>query len=160
MGTTRIISEADIIPNRASGYRLVKGELKNQEWVAPMVNTTADGSLYFSILDLAKWDAALYTEKLLKRSSFELMWTPAKLKDGKPNKDGYGFGWFIAEKHGHRVISHDGAWQGFKTAIARYVNDQLTVVVLANLAEAKPGDIAEHVGDMYLAADKNSAGKN
>lgn len=53
MTTTRIISEADIIPNRAGGYRLVKGELKNQEWVAPSVNTTADGSLYFSILDLA-----------------------------------------------------------------------------------------------------------
>jgi CubicO group peptidase (beta-lactamase class C family) len=56
MQTTRIISEADIIPNRASGYRLLKGELKNQEWVAPTLNTTADGSLYFSILDLAKWE--------------------------------------------------------------------------------------------------------
>ena len=154
MRTTRIISEADIIPNRASGYRLVKGELKNQEWVAPMINTTADGSLYFSILDLAKWDAALYTEKLLKRSSLEQMWTPAKLKNGQPNKDGYGFGWFIGERHGHRVISHDGAWQGFKSAIARYADDQLTVVVLANLAEAKPGEIAEHVADLLLAEGK------
>ena len=154
MRTTRIISEADIIPNRASGYRLVKGELKNQEWVAPMINTTADGSLYFSILDLAKWDAALYTEKLLKRSSLEQMWTPAKLKNGQPNKDGYGFGWFIGERHGHRVISHDGAWQGFKSAIARYADDQLTVVVLANLAEAKPGEIAEHVADLLLADGK------
>ena len=160
METTRIISEADIIPNRASGYRLVKGELKNQEWVAPMVNTTADGSLYFSILDLSKWDAGLYTEKLLKRSSLDLMWTPAKLNNGQPNKDGYGFGWFIGEKHGHRVISHDGAWQGFKTAIARYVNDELTVVVLANLAEGKPGEIAEHVADMYMAAAHNASGKN
>ena len=158
METTRIISEADIIPNRASGYRLVKGELKNQEWVAPTVNTTADGSLYFSVLDLAKWDAALYTEKLLKRSSFDLMWTPAKLKTGQPNKDGYGFGWFIEERHGHRVISHDGAWQGFKTAIARYVNDELTVVVLANLAEAEPGKIAEQVADLYLAGAKNGVG--
>jgi len=157
---TRVISEADIVPNRAAGYRLVKGELKNQEWVAPTVNTTADGSLYFSILDLAKWDAALYTEKLLKRSSFDQMWTPAKLKNGQPNKDGYGFGWFIEERHGHHVISHDGAWQGFKTAIARYVNDQLTVVVLTNLAEAKPGDIAEHVADLYLADAKSAAGKN
>jgi CubicO group peptidase (beta-lactamase class C family) len=64
MHTTRIMSEADIIPNRAAGYRLVKGQVKNQEWVAPTLNTTADGSLYFSILDLAKWDAALYTEAL------------------------------------------------------------------------------------------------
>jgi CubicO group peptidase (beta-lactamase class C family) len=160
MDTTRIISEADIIPNRAAGYRLVKGELKNQEWVAPMVNTTADGSLYFSILDLAKWDAALYTEKLLKRSSFDQMWTPAKFKNGKPNPDGYGFGWSIEERHGHHVVRHTGSWQGFKTAIARYVNDQLTVVVLANLAEAKPGAIAEHVADMYLADGKNVPGKN
>jgi CubicO group peptidase (beta-lactamase class C family) len=160
MQTTRIISEADIVPNRAAGYRLVKGELKNQEWVAPMVNTTADGSLYFSILDLAKWDAALYTETLLKRSSLDQMWTPAKLKNGQPNKDGYGFGWFIGDRHGHHVVSHDGSWQGFKTAIARYVNDQLTVVVLANLEQAKPGAIAEHVADLYLADGKNAAGKN
>ncbi len=154
MDTTRIISEADIVPNRAAGYRLVKGELKNQEWVAPMVNTTADGSLYFSVLDLAKWDAALYTDKLLKRSSFDQMWTPVKLKDGQPNKQGYGFAWFMSTHHGHRVIGHDGAWQGFKTTIARYVDDQLTVVVLANLAEAEPGKIAEHVADIYLAAGK------
>src|SRR5580658_10387092 len=155
MQTTRIISEADIVPNRAAGYRLVKGELKNQEWVAPMVNTTADGSLYFSILDLAKWDAALYTEKLLKPSSLDQMWTPAKLKNGKPNNAGYGFGWDIAERHRHHVVSHTGAWQGFKSAIARYVNDRLTIVVLANLAEAKPGAIAEHVADMYLADGQN-----
>ena len=76
MTSTRIISEADIIPNRAAGYRLVDGALKNQEWVSPSLNTTADGSLYFSTVDLAKWDAALYTEKLLKRSSLDLMWTP------------------------------------------------------------------------------------
>jgi CubicO group peptidase (beta-lactamase class C family) len=89
MGATRIINEADIIPNRAAGYRLVK-EVKNQEWVSPTMNTTADGSLYFTILDVARWDAALYTEKLLKRSSLELMWTPVKLSDGKPNRAGYG----------------------------------------------------------------------
>jgi CubicO group peptidase (beta-lactamase class C family) len=160
MQTTRIISEADIIPNRAAGYRLVKGELKNQEWVAPKVNTTADGSLYFSILDLAKWDAALYTEKLLKRSSLDQMWTPAKLKNGQPNNAGYGFGWEADDRHGHHVVSHTGSWQGFKTAIARYINDQLTVVVLANLAEAKPGAIADHVADMYLADGKSApAGK-
>jgi hypothetical protein len=79
------------------------------------------------------------------------MWTPAKLKNGQPNKDGYGFGWFTGDRRGHHVISHDGAWQGFKTAIARYVDDRLTVVVLANLAEAKPDGIAEHVADLYLS---------
>ena len=156
MRSTRIISEADIVANRSAGYRLVKGELKNQEWVAPMVNTTADGSLYFSILDLAKWDAALYREKLLKSSSLDLMWTPVKLKNGRansgrPNTGGYGFGWFIEDRQGHRCIHHDGSWQGFETAIDRYVDDQLTVVVLTNLADAEPGKISRHVAEMYLA---------
>jgi len=150
MRTTRIISEADIVPNRAAGYRLVKGELKNQEWVAPLLNTTADGSLYFSILDLAKWDAALYAEKLLKRSSLDLMWTTVKLKNGQPNKGNYGFGWFIDQRSGHRCIHHDGAWQGFQTAIDRYVGDELTVVALSNLESGKPGEITEHVAETYL----------
>src|SRR5207237_1534688 len=74
MNSTRIISEADIVPNRAAGYRMQKGELKNQEWVSPSMNTTADGSLYLTVLDLAKWDAALYAEKLLKKSSLDQMW--------------------------------------------------------------------------------------
>lgn len=150
MHTTRIISEADIIPNRAAGYRLVKGELKNQEWVSPTVNTTADGSLYFSILDLAKWNAALYTEKLLKRSSLDQMWTPAKLNNGSPNPDHYGFGWYITTDNGHRVVGHGGAWQGFKTHISRYVDDKLTIVVLANLAGADPKVISNHVAALYL----------
>lgn len=151
MQTTRIISEADIIPNRAAGYRLVKGELQNQKWVAPTINTTADGSLYFSILDLAKWDVALYSEKLLKRSDLELMWTPVKLKNSQANQGNYGFGWFIDDRHGHRCIHHDGAWQGFETAIDRYVDDHLTVVALANLADSEPGKITQHVAEMYLA---------
>lgn len=153
MSTTRIISEADIVPNRAAGYRLVKGELKNQEWVSPKLNTTADGSLYFSILDLAKWDAALYTEKVLKRSSLDQMWIIAKLNNGQPNAGHYGFGWFIETRNDHRVIEHEGSWQGFETDISRYVDDQLTVVVLTNLAEAKPNVFADHIAQMYLSGE-------
>lgn len=152
MTTTRIISEADVVPNRSAGYRWVKGELKNQEWVSPTLNTTADGALYFSILDLAKWDAALYTEKLLKRSSLDEMWTVTKLKNGQPNPGHYGFGWEIQTQEGHRVIGHSGSWQGFKAHISRYVDDKLTVVVLANLESAEPEKIAAHVAKMYLNA--------
>jgi len=151
MNTTRIISEADIVPNRAAGYRLVKGALKNQEWVSPTVNTTADGSLYFSIMDLAKWDAALYGEGLLKQSSLEKMWTIAKLKNGKPNSGHYGFGWFIENKKGDNVVEHEGQWQGFETMISRYRDDKLTVVVLTNLDSAAPGAIADRVAEIYLA---------
>src|ERR1700676_1341504 len=71
MGSTRLISEADIIPNRSSGYEH-KGEIiQNQSWVSPTFNSTADGALYFNVLDLAKWDAALYGTKLLKQSSLD-----------------------------------------------------------------------------------------
>lgn len=153
MTSTRIISEADIIPNRSAGYRLVKGELKNQEWVSPFFNTTADGALYFNVLDLAKWDGALYTEKLLKKSSLDQMWTVFKLNNGKPNPENYGFAWFVEQINGHRVIQHAGSWQGFTTYIARYGDDKLTVVVLTNLdsAHSSPGKIAHHVAGLVDA---------
>jgi CubicO group peptidase (beta-lactamase class C family) len=150
MNSTRIMSEADIIPNRAAGYRLVKGALKNQEWVSPTLNTTADGSLYFSILDLAKWDAALSEGKLLSRASYEQMWTPFKLNNGKPNPDGYGFGWFIGDVNGHHVFEHEGAWQGFNTNISRYVDDRLTIVILTNLDGCHPDDLTHHVAGLLI----------
>ena len=157
MSTTRIMSEADIIPNRAAGYVLDKGQLKNQEWVAPSANSTADGSLYFTILDLARWDAALYTEKVLKESSKREMWTAATLRDGKPNRAGYGFGWFVESQYGHRVVEHDGRWQGFDTQISRYPDDGLTVVVLTNLGSADAHLIADKVIATYF---RNTAGDN
>jgi CubicO group peptidase (beta-lactamase class C family) len=154
MSATRIISEADIVPNRSSGYELVKGEIKNQEWVSATLNTTADGALYTNVLDLGKWDAALYTEKLLKRASFEQMWMPVKLKDGKTYP--YGFGWFLNEANGHRLIEHDGAWQGFTMTISRYVDERLTVIVMTNLDEehCKPDRIAHGVAGLYVGALK------
>ena len=131
MTTARVISESDIIPNRASGYQLVGGELKNQEWVSPSINTTADGSLYLTVLDMAKWDAALYAEKPLKQSSLAQMWTPVKLRDGRTRS--YGFGWHTEVMHGRRIISHGGAWQGFKSFITRLPDEKLTIVFFANL---------------------------
>jgi CubicO group peptidase (beta-lactamase class C family) len=147
MNTARIISEADIVPNRAAGYRQEKGELKNQPWVSPSMNTTADGSLYLTVLDMAKWDAALYTEKLLKKSSLDQMWTPVTLNDGKTKQ--YGFGWAFEDVRGHKIIEHGGAWQGFTSHIARYVNDKLTIIVLANRAGANPGAIAHGIAGLY-----------
>ncbi len=152
MSTTRVISEAEIIPHRAAGYRLVDGQLRNQEWVSPTVNTTADGSLYFSILDLAKWDAALTGSRLLQPSSLQQMWTVARLSDGKPNSGHYGFGWFIETRNGRRIVEHEGQWQGFETQISRYVDSGLTVVVLTNLDSARPQRIADRVAAAYLSA--------
>lgn len=159
MTTTRIISESDIVPNRAAGYQLVKGELKNQDWVSPTLNTTADGALYFSILDLAKWDAALYTEKLLKRSSLEQMWTVAKLKSGKENSGHYGFGWFVENIDGKRVVRHEGEWQGFTSFITRHIDDQTTVVLLTNLADATLEPVGEEIVQVYRSEEPSPSSR-
>ena len=58
---------------------------------SPTWNTTADGALYLTALDLAKWDSALDAERLLPRDALDLMWTPTKLNDG--STENYGFGW-------------------------------------------------------------------
>jgi len=147
MTTARVISEADIVPNRAAGYVIAQGQLKNQNWVSPTMNTTADGALYLTVLDMAKWDAALYTEKLLKRSSLDMMWTPVRLNDGSTQP--YGFGWQIGSINGHRLVEHGGAWQGFKAHISRYVDDKLTVVVFANLAQANTARMVHDVAAIF-----------
>jgi len=140
MTTARVISESAIVPNRAAGYRLVKGELKNQEWVSQSTNTTADGSLYLTVLDLAKWDAALYTNKPLKQSSLAQMWAPVRLDDG--TRKGYGFGWHTEGVHNHRVVFHGGAWQGFKSFIVRFPDEKLTIIFMANSWETRDFEFA------------------
>lgn len=149
MASTRIISDIDIVPNRSAGYEIVGGTLRNQAWVSPTFNATADGTIYFTINDIEHWDHALYGETLLKAESLEKMWTPYPYA-GKTSSEGYGFGW---EKHfvnGHRVIEHDGAWQGFTTSFSRYVDDKLTVVVLTNLdsGHSNPAAIVRAVAGM------------
>lgn len=149
MKNTRIINEAEIIPNRAAGYILKEGVLKNQEWVAPAVNTTANGSLYFTIEDIAKWDEALEAKKLLSPAGFEQIWTPVKLNDGSSAP--YGFGWGIRKTDsGRPVVEHGGAWQGFATNIARYPDDRLTVAILCNRAGADAAYIGKKVAEFYV----------
>jgi CubicO group peptidase (beta-lactamase class C family) len=152
MTSTRLISESDIIANRSSGYEIHSGQLKNQAWVSPTFNSTADGALYFNVLDLAKWDGALYTTQLLKHSSLDRIWTVYPLIDGKPNPAGYGFGWFIGEQNHHKRIEHGGAWQGFTCNISRYPDDSLTVVVLTNLdaGHSNPGLIAHVIAGTVI----------
>lgn len=161
MKHTRIISESDIILNRAAGYELKDGVLKNQEWVSPTVNTTADGSLYLTVEDIARWDEALAEEKLLSHAGFVQMWTPVGLNDGSTAP--YGFGWGIRKTaSGHRILEHDGAWQGFTSYIARYPDDGLSVVVFCNRAGASAEYIAKKVAGFYvpeLAPRNHSAAK-
>jgi CubicO group peptidase (beta-lactamase class C family) len=146
MNDSRVISEADIVPNRAAGYRLENGALKNQEWVAPTLNTTADGALYFTVRDLTRWAVALNHARVPSPAALDTAWTPVRLNDGATYP--YGFGWYLLPQRDQRRIAHTGSWQGFKTVIARYPKPGLTVIVLANLAEAQVGAIAYGIAGM------------
>ena len=157
MTTARMINEHDIIPNRAAGYEWRNGKIKNQTWVSPSLNTTADGSIYLTVRDMAQWDAALLGDKLLKSSSKEAMWTPVKLSDGKTHP--YGFGWALAPENGHKCISHGGAWQGFTTYIARYVDDHITIIVLTNRSGINPGRLNKLIAEHYVPGLKKEAEK-
>ena len=136
MGTARVISESDIVPNRAAGYRLVNGEPKNQEWVSPTLNTTADGSLYLTVLDLAQWARGLNHARVPDSAGLRASWTPVRLNDGGTYP--YGLGWMVADQRGRLRIGHTGAWQGFRTSLQRYPEFGLTVIAMANLDTALP----------------------
>jgi len=136
MTAARVISEEDIVANRAAGYRLVNGELRNQEWVAPSLNTTADGGLYLSVRDLIAWDTGLRSKAILSADSWSQVFAPARLNSGRQYP--YGFGWQLDRFAGQAVQWHGGEWQGFRCYIARYTGEDLTIIVLTNLAEALP----------------------
>jgi CubicO group peptidase (beta-lactamase class C family) len=158
MTTARILSEADVIPNRAAGYRLEGDEIKNQEWVSPSNNTTADGAIYWTVLDLAKWADAQRRGAVLKAESWREMTTPVRLNSGKTFP--YGFGLFIDDWNGKKVIDHGGAWQGFTAQLARRLgDDELAVAVLSNREGADSDLIARGVMALYepeLARDDHA----
>jgi CubicO group peptidase (beta-lactamase class C family) len=150
MRTTRIISETDIVPNRAAGYQLIRNELRNQDWVSPSLNTTADGALYFSVKDLARWTVSLNHRRIPGGSGLKMAWTPVRLNGGGTYP--YGFGWDLTDQRGYPRIGHTGSWQGFKTAIHRYPEHDLTIIMLANLAQAQPGAIAQAIAGILEPA--------
>jgi len=143
METARVINEKDIVMNRASGYQLKDGGWKNQTWVAPSLNTTADGSIYLTILDLVKWDAAITHKKLLTDASRNLMTTAVRLNNDSTYN--YGFAWFLDPINKHKAQSHSGSWQGFNSYIARFPDDKLTIIVLTNSFPSLPGLIAQDI---------------
>jgi CubicO group peptidase (beta-lactamase class C family) len=157
MSTTTIFSSRDIVPNRASGYEVFDGVWKNlRSWQSDSVVTGADGSLLMSVLDLAKWDAALNTEQVLKRGSLEVMWTPVPFYDGSSYPGG--MGWFIAKARSHRIVFHTGGTFGFYAVISRYVDDRFTVIVMTNIDErhADVLKIAGEVADIYMPDTKGA----
>jgi CubicO group peptidase (beta-lactamase class C family) len=150
MSATRRNSLEEIVPHRAAGYLWVNGKLVNSPFLDPTLYDNADAGLVSTVLDLARWDVALYGDSLLKASTRERMWAPVKLADGSTRP--YAFGWNLDEVNGHRLVTHAGNRDDTSTSIVRYLDDKLTVIVLANLGRANADRIARHLAGLYVPA--------
>ncbi len=120
---------ARVIPRRAAGYSRGQGGFVNAEYLS-MSHPHAAGSLMSTVDDLAKWDAALYTEKLVKQDSLKKAWTPFVLNDGKATK--YGYGWGVTTLEGERMLTHSGGINGFTCDGVRLPDSKVYVVILTN----------------------------
>ena len=112
-----------IIKNRASGYNIRTGERVNAPYLDMSIPHAA-GALYTTVEDLYLWDRALYTEKILKNTSLDKMFTPFK--------GNYGYAWRIETLFGRKRIHHGGGIFGFQMHIARYVDDDTFIVFMCN----------------------------
>ena len=145
MRATRTTSLADVVPNRADGYLYFEGKYHN---ATDYLAVRPSGAFLSTVLDLARWNAALYGDKVLKQSTREQMWTPVTLNDGKQH--GYGFGWAIDQVGSHKRISHGGSLPGFRAELAWFADDKLSVIVLTNGERARPDAIALEVAKHYV----------
>lgn len=146
MKATRTTTATEIVANRADGYIWRNGKLTNADVFLAL---RPSGAFLSSVLDLAKWDAALYSDRPLTAATREQMWTPGKLNSGVSHT--YGFGWEVDAVGGHKRVQHGGSLTGFRSSIARYLDDKLTVIVLTNSGLADPGTIALNIADAYIA---------
>jgi CubicO group peptidase (beta-lactamase class C family) len=145
MNATRTTNVTDLVLNRASGYVWTNSKLQNADIYFAL---RPSGAFLSTVVDLAKWDAALYSDKVLKQSTLAQMWTPAKLNNGTTTN--YGFGWLVDTVGRHKEIHHGGSLPGFRSEIARFVDDKLTVVVLTNGDNAVAGLFALNVANFYI----------
>ena len=87
--------------------------------------------IYSNSIDLAKWDKALYTEKLLKCKNLSKIFSVEKLSDGE-NVSKYNYGWVLMGKDGIRYFWHGGSQSGYSNLILHLPDTHMTVLILTN----------------------------
>lgn len=131
------------VSHRAYGYSEKDGKWTRTDQDVTSA-TRGDGGIYSSVDDLAKWDAALYTDKLLNAQSRKLAFTPTEpLAD--PDVD-YGFGWRLSGD----TVWHSGESIGFRNIIIRWPKQHLAVILLSNRNEFQPYPLALTIGQLFL----------
>ncbi|MDT7779005.1 MAG: hypothetical protein QOC99_1517 [Acidobacteriota bacterium] len=140
-------SATRVIPRRVPGYSMTREGIENAQYLS-MTQPYAAGSLLSNVDDLALWDAALYTDKLLKQASLQKAFTPYVLKDG--TSTGYGYGWGKTSYEGHTMIEHGGGIPGFSTMVIRMPDDRVFVALLTNRDYASADDNALRVAALAI----------
>lgn len=130
-----------VLPRRASGYRFGQQHWRNAPPMASGIAYAA-GGLYATADDLLGWDRALFSGRVISKSSLDAM-----LDDGGR---GYGFGWYVGKAHDHRLWSHGGAVSGFLSMLDHFPDDGLTVIVLANNENAPVLKIARELSALWF----------
>jgi CubicO group peptidase (beta-lactamase class C family) len=150
-------------PHRAWGYTQVEsgradGGAPDPGWSRTDQSTTSavlgDGGIYSSIDDLARWDAALYDDRLLSDASRKLAFSPHVEVTGEGYEAQYGFGWRITGG----TLWHSGETIGFRNVIVRWPQRHLTVVLLSNRNDPEPYRTALAIGALFLPAQVPEAG--
>ncbi len=138
-----------IIPNRANGYMHRHDTLVN---ATAMYAIRPSGGFLSTSSDMIKWEKTIREEKIiLKKENWEKLWQPfIKTSDRANSKLYYGFGWMINEYKGNKIIFHDGANIGFRSAFIRFVDQGLAIIILTNTDEAQPAAIATALADYYF----------
>ncbi|HMI87544.1 MAG TPA: serine hydrolase [Polyangiaceae bacterium] len=146
--TSSLIREdhAKPIPHRAIGYRLDP----DQQPRMLMGNLEYGGSstLVTTTRDLAKWDENFYQPKVGGQAFIDAMRVRGKLTDGKQLK--YAGGLFESETHGLPVEEHGGDFAGYRSWLARYPTQRLTVSVLCNTSQANAMGLSDKVAALFL----------
>jgi CubicO group peptidase (beta-lactamase class C family) len=132
------------LPNRAQGY-VDNNKLREAgEWLA----LRPSGAFLSTVLDMATWDAMLYTDKILTEATRHQMWTPVKLNNGTTYP--YGFGWQLEPLNGRRTVYHSGGGPGARTKFVRFLDDRLSIIVLINLDDVDVDSLVEGIAALYL----------
>jgi CubicO group peptidase (beta-lactamase class C family) len=143
MEQTRDDNFFTVIPHRTRWYHKDKDGIVRNAGVLDSSYKIPGGGLVSSADDMARFEAAILADKLLKRSTRDLMWTILQPADGKPSH--YALGWFVAEKFGVRTVGHTGGQQGTDTAFILVPDRRAGVVVLANMDNINSSALAEEI---------------
>lgn len=145
LGMTSTTTTNAPVAERATSYSITAtGPVKAEEFAA----LRPSGAFVSSITDLAKWEAALWTNSPLTAASKTAMATRVPLNDG--TLADYGLGWALDSLDKHFRQHHGGSLAGFRSEYARFPNDSLAVIVLTNADMGRPNEIANGVARLYF----------